>query len=119
LRAGIESLGVRALATQCDVAQTEAVAEMVKVTKEAFGRIDFLVNNASITRDNLILWMKEDAWDAVLDTNLKGLFLDQMSRRNDWLLGKILIHAKKQMRHHLRHHQQTLQLRGRRRGLGN
>jgi 3-oxoacyl-[acyl-carrier protein] reductase len=72
LRAEVESLGVRALATQCDAAQTEAVAEMVKQTKEAFGRIDFLVNNAGITRDNLILRMKEDDWDAVLDTNLKG-----------------------------------------------
>ena len=72
LRAEIETLGVRAIATQCDVAQTEAVAEMVKATKEAFGRIDFLVNNAGITRDNLILRMKEDDWDAVVDTNLKG-----------------------------------------------
>jgi 3-oxoacyl-[acyl-carrier protein] reductase len=72
LRAEIESLGVSALATQCDVAQTEAVAGMVKATKEAFGRIDFLVNNAGVTRDNLILRMKEDDWDAVVDTNLKG-----------------------------------------------
>jgi 3-oxoacyl-[acyl-carrier protein] reductase len=54
------------------VAQTEAAAEMVKQTKEAFGRIDFLVNNAGITRDGLILRMKEDDWDAVVDTNLKG-----------------------------------------------
>jgi 3-oxoacyl-[acyl-carrier protein] reductase len=72
LRAEIESLGVRAIATQCDVAQTEAVAAMVKATKEAFGQIDFLVNNAGVTRDNLILRMKEEDWDAVLDTNLKG-----------------------------------------------
>jgi 3-oxoacyl-[acyl-carrier protein] reductase len=54
------------------VAQTEAAAEMVKQTKEAFGRIDFLINNAGITRDTLILRMKEEDWDAVLDTNLKG-----------------------------------------------
>lgn len=72
LRAEIEGLGVRSLSTQCDVAQTDAAAEMVKRTKEAFGRIDFLVNNAGITRDNLILRMKEDDWDAVIDTNLKG-----------------------------------------------
>ncbi|HEY6186506.1 MAG TPA: 3-oxoacyl-[acyl-carrier-protein] reductase [Pyrinomonadaceae bacterium] len=72
LKAEIEGLGVQALATQCDVAQTDAAAEMVKQTKEAFGRIDFLVNNAGITRDNLILRMKEDDWDAVVDTNLKG-----------------------------------------------
>jgi 3-oxoacyl-[acyl-carrier protein] reductase len=72
LKAEIEALGVRALATQCDVANTEAAAEMVKQTKDSFGRIDFLVNNAGITRDNLILRMKEDDWDAVIDTNLKG-----------------------------------------------
>lgn len=68
----IEALGARALASQCDVASTEAAAEMVKQVKESFGRIDFLVNNAGITRDNLILRMKESDWDEVMDTNLKG-----------------------------------------------
>jgi 3-oxoacyl-[acyl-carrier protein] reductase len=68
----LEALGVRSLATQCDVANTEAAADMVKQVKEAFGRIDFLVNNAGITRDNLILRMKESDWDEVMDTNLKG-----------------------------------------------
>ena len=68
----IEAVGVRVLATQCDVANTEAAAEMVKQVKDAFGRIDFLVNNAGITRDNLILRMKETDWDEVIDTNLKG-----------------------------------------------
>lgn len=72
LKAEIEAMGVRALSTPCDVAQTEAAAEMVRQTKDAFGRIDFLINNAGITRDTLILRMKEDDWDAVLDTNLKG-----------------------------------------------
>ncbi len=72
LKTEIEALGARALATQCDVASTEAAAEMVKQVKEAFGRIDYLINNAGITRDNLILRMKEDDWDAVMDTNLKG-----------------------------------------------
>lgn len=72
LTAELESLGVKALAFQCDVANTEAAAEMVKQVKDAFGRIDFLVNNAGITRDNLILRMKEDDWDQVIDTNLKG-----------------------------------------------
>ncbi|MGI8734447.1 MAG: 3-oxoacyl-[acyl-carrier-protein] reductase [Pyrinomonadaceae bacterium] len=68
----IEALGVRVLATQCDVANTEAAAEMVKQVKENFGRIDFLINNAGVTRDNLILRMKEQDWDEVMDTNLKG-----------------------------------------------
>jgi 3-oxoacyl-[acyl-carrier protein] reductase len=72
LKAELESLGVRALPFQCDVASTEAAADMVKQVKDSVGRIDFLVNNAGITRDNLILRMKEDDWDQVMDTNLKG-----------------------------------------------
>jgi 3-oxoacyl-[acyl-carrier protein] reductase len=68
----LEGVGVRSLASQCDVANTEAAAEMVKQVKEDFGRIDFLVNNAGVTRDNLILRMKENDWDEVMDTNLKG-----------------------------------------------
>src|ERR1051326_3587518 len=72
LKFEIEALEVRALSSQCDVASTEAAAEMVKQTKDAFGRIDFLVNNAGIVRDTLILRMKEEDWDAVIDTNLKG-----------------------------------------------
>ncbi len=72
LKKEIEALGVRAIASQCDVAETEAAAEMVKQIKDTFGRIDFLVNNAGIVRDTLILRMKEADWDAVVDTNLKG-----------------------------------------------
>ncbi len=72
LKAEVEALGVRALAAQCDVANTDAAAEMVKSVKAELGRVDFLVNNAGITRDNLILRMKEEDWDAVVDTNLKG-----------------------------------------------
>ncbi|GAC1402647.1 MAG: 3-oxoacyl-[acyl-carrier-protein] reductase [Pyrinomonadaceae bacterium] len=72
LQREIETHGVRAIAAQCDVSNTEAVAELVKRVKDEFGRIDFLVNNAGITKDNLILRMKEDDWDAVMDTNLKG-----------------------------------------------
>ena len=72
LKAEIESLGVKAYAAQCDVANTEAAAEFVKQAKEAFENIDFLINNAGITRDLLIMRMKVDDWDAVIDTNLKG-----------------------------------------------
>jgi len=72
LKAELENLGVHTLSFQCDVASTDGAAEMVKQVKESFGRIDFLVNNAGITRDNLILRMKEDDWDQVMDTNLKG-----------------------------------------------
>ena len=72
LKAEIEALGVRALPAQGDVADTDSAAEMVKQVKDTFGRIDFLVNNAGIVRDTLILRMKEADWDAVVDTNLKG-----------------------------------------------
>lgn len=72
LKSEIEAFGARCLASQGDVANTDAAAEMVKQTKDSFGRIDFLVNNAGIVRDTLILRMKEDDWDAVIDTNLKG-----------------------------------------------
>jgi 3-oxoacyl-[acyl-carrier protein] reductase len=72
LKAGLEAFGARALSFQCDVANTESAAEMVKQVKDEFGRIDYLVNNAGVTRDNLILRMKEAEWDEVIDTNLKG-----------------------------------------------
>ena len=72
LQSELEALNVEVFASQTDVADTAAAAEMVKAVKDKFGRIDFLINNAGITRDNLILRMKEDDWDSVLDTNLKG-----------------------------------------------
>ncbi len=72
LKVEIEASGVRAYAARCDVADTAAAAEFVGQVKEAFGTVDFLVNNAGITRDQLILRMKEEDWDAVIDTNLKG-----------------------------------------------
>lgn len=72
LKSEIEKSGVKCFATACDVANTEAAADFVKKTQAELGRIDFLVNNAGITKDNLILRMKEDDWDTVVDTNLKG-----------------------------------------------
>jgi 3-oxoacyl-[acyl-carrier protein] reductase len=74
LKAELESMGVRAFAAQCDVANTESAAEFVKKVVEEFGTIDFLINNAGITRDTLVLRMKEEDWDSVIDTNLKGAF---------------------------------------------
>jgi len=70
----IQSLGVRALASQTDVANHEAAKDMVAQVKEQLGGIDYLVNNAGITKDKLLMMMSEDDWDAVLDTNLKGVF---------------------------------------------
>ncbi|MCL7746432.1 3-oxoacyl-[acyl-carrier-protein] reductase [Halalkalibacter alkaliphilus] len=72
--AEIKAFGVDALAVQADVANAEQVQAMVKETIDAFGRVDILVNNAGITKDNLIMRMKEDEWDAVINTNLKGVF---------------------------------------------
>ena len=71
----IETLGVRAIAVQANVAQVEDVEALMKQALESFGSIDILVNNAGITRDNLLMRMKESEWDDVIDTNLKGVFL--------------------------------------------
>lgn len=70
----IRAEGGEAIMFQADVANAEAVEALVKTTLDAFGRIDILVNNAGITRDNLLMRMKEEDWDAVMDTNLKGIF---------------------------------------------
>ena len=67
-------MGRRALILQGDVSQTEAAAAMLDAVVAEFGRCDILVNNAGITRDGLLMRMKEEDWDAVLNTNLKGVF---------------------------------------------
>jgi 3-oxoacyl-[acyl-carrier protein] reductase len=66
--------GGRARAFQADAADAKAAEEMVKAVKAEFGSVDYLVNNAGVTRDKLIMMMSEDDWDAVMDTNLKGVF---------------------------------------------
>ena len=73
--AEITEAGGEAMLFQANVADGAAVEAMVKATLDRFGRIDILVNNAGITRDNLLMRMKEEDWDAVVDTNLKGIFL--------------------------------------------
>ena len=70
-----EKLGVRALAVRCDVRDAQDVLAMIGAAQEALGRIDILVNNAGVTRDALLITMKEENFDAVLDTNLKGTYL--------------------------------------------
>ena len=72
--AEIRKMGRRALILQGDVSQTEAAAAMLDAVVAEFGRCDILVNNAGITRDMLLMRMKEEDWDAVLNTNLKGVF---------------------------------------------
>jgi 3-oxoacyl-[acyl-carrier protein] reductase len=58
----------------CDVAVSEAVGTLVKRVEEEMGAVDVLVNNAGVTRDNLLMRLKDEDWDAVLDTNLRGAF---------------------------------------------
>ncbi|MBM7692303.1 3-oxoacyl-[acyl-carrier protein] reductase [Peribacillus deserti] len=71
----IRAMGRDAFTVQCDVSNAEAVNDMVKQTAERFGSIDVLVNNAGITKDNLLMRMKEEEWDDVININLKGVFL--------------------------------------------
>ncbi len=66
--------GVEAQAFAANVAKFEDADSTVKAVAEAFGGVDILVNNAGITRDTLIMRMKEEDWDLVLDVNLKGTF---------------------------------------------
>jgi 3-oxoacyl-[acyl-carrier protein] reductase len=71
----ILSAGGKALAVKVDVTVADEVASLVTKTVEAFGRLDILVNNAGITRDGLLMRMKEADWQEVIDTNLRGTFL--------------------------------------------
>jgi len=72
--AEIEALGRRALAIAMDVSSLAQCEDMVKETVREMGRIDILVNNAGITRDTLLLRMKEEQWDQVMQVNVKGTF---------------------------------------------
>jgi len=71
----LETLGGAALAVVADAAKREDADRLVGAARERFGRIDVLVNNAGITRDQLLVRMKDDDWDQVVDTNLRGVFL--------------------------------------------
>ena len=84
----LESLGAPAMAVAADAAKREDADRLVEATRERFGRLDVLVNNAGITRDQLLVRMKDDDWDQVLDTNLRGVFL--MTRA----VGKVMMRQK-------------------------
>ncbi|WP_304519351.1 3-oxoacyl-[acyl-carrier-protein] reductase [Clostridium estertheticum] len=70
----IEALGVKVLAIQADISSYTDVENMIKKSVEEFGSIDILVNNAGITKDGLLMRMKEADFDSVIDINLKGAF---------------------------------------------
>ncbi|MCL2353807.1 MAG: 3-oxoacyl-[acyl-carrier-protein] reductase [Defluviitaleaceae bacterium] len=70
----IEALGVEAIGVKADVSKFDEAKALVDACMERFGRVDYLVNNAGITKDGLIMMMKEADFDAVIDTNLKGTF---------------------------------------------
>ena len=71
----IMAAGGKAFVLQGDVSSSEDVDRIFKTVKEEFGFLDVLVNNAGITRDSLLIRMKENQWDEVLDTDLKSVFL--------------------------------------------
>lgn len=73
--AELQAAGTKALAVVGNVTVTADVERMIEAAVEAFGRVDILVNNAGITRDGLIMRMKDEEWDAVLNVNLKGAFV--------------------------------------------
>ncbi|HHW6942194.1 3-oxoacyl-[acyl-carrier-protein] reductase [Staphylococcus aureus] len=70
----IKAKGVDSFAIQANVADADEVKAMIKEVVSQFGSLDVLVNNAGITRDNLLMRMQEQEWDDVIDTNLKGVF---------------------------------------------
>ena len=72
--AEVEALGQKALALAVDVADSAAVTAMFASAVGTFGKVDILVNNAGVTKDGLLLRMKDADWDEVIDVNLKGAF---------------------------------------------
>lgn len=73
--AAIQGAGGTALALTCDVTNSERVNEVVDEVVKTWGGLQILVNNAGITRDNVVMRMKDEQWDAVIGINLKGTFL--------------------------------------------
>ena len=74
LKAILEEKGVKVLTVKCDISNFEDSKNLMYKCKEVFGKIDILVNNAGITKDTLIMRMKEEDFDNVIDVNLKGTF---------------------------------------------
>jgi 3-oxoacyl-[acyl-carrier protein] reductase len=71
----LSATGARVLGMKLDVSKSEEVEKVFEEIRKEFGRLDILINNAGITKDGLLMRMKEDAWDSVMAVNLKGVFL--------------------------------------------
>lgn len=71
----IKKLGVQSFALKTDVSKSEDAENLITTTVKEWGSVDFLINNAGVTRDNLTMRMSEEEWDQVIDINLKGTFL--------------------------------------------
>jgi 3-oxoacyl-[acyl-carrier protein] reductase len=89
----LNAKGVKTIAITGDVSKPESVEVMFKALLEELGRIDVLVNNAGITRDNLLLRLDDKDWDKVMNVNLKGAFLctkaaSRIMIKNRW--GRII-----------------------------
>ncbi|MDK0795249.1 3-oxoacyl-[acyl-carrier-protein] reductase [Clostridium perfringens] len=74
LKSILEGKGVKVLTVKCDISNFEDSKNLMDKCKEVFGKIDIIVNNAGITKDTLIMRMKEEDFDNVIDVNLKGTF---------------------------------------------
>ena len=70
----IKAFGVETIMVKADISKMDEVENMISTAKEKFGTIDIMVNNAGITKDTLIMRMKEEDFDSVIDVNLKGVF---------------------------------------------
>src|SRR5699024_6564161 len=70
----INEMKGRAISMQADVSSADDAKAMIKKTIDEFGSVHILINNAGITRDTLLMRMKEEDWNSVIDTNLKGVF---------------------------------------------
>ncbi len=91
--AACEAAGVKAMCVKADVSRQEDVENMFAAVKAELGNVDVLVNNAGITRDNLMIRMTLDDYEAVLDTNLKGAFICTKAAIKDMMKsrkGKII-----------------------------
>lgn len=88
LVAEITAAGGKATAKPCDLSDHAAVTAMIESVASELGRIDVLVNNAGITRDNLILRMSDDEWDDVINTNLKAVFVACRAAARPMMKGK-------------------------------